>query len=69
MQSGAGYTTNSVAAKGHSYAETVVTATCTENGYTLHKSSGCGDEYDTSIPAMGHSCGRLPEIYPNICTA
>ena len=28
----------------HSYAETVIAPTCTENGYTIHKCA-CGEEY------------------------
>lgn len=39
----------------HRYAETVVPATCTEQGYTTHICS-CGDCYtDSYIPAKGHA--------------
>lgn len=42
----------------HSYSITVVAATCTEGGYTLHKCS-CGDSYkDTYTNALGHSWGN-----------
>lgn len=38
----------------HSYTESVVAATCTEGGYTLHKCS-CGDSYkDSYTRALGH---------------
>lgn len=43
--------------EGHTHTETsVVTApTCTENGYTTHTCSGCGQSYTDSItPALGH---------------
>lgn len=33
-----------IPAKGHSYTETVIAATCTSQGYTVYKCS-CGDEY------------------------
>lgn len=39
----------------HSYKETVVDATCTAGGYTLHKCS-CGASYtDTKTAALGHN--------------
>ena len=39
----------------HSYVETVISPTCTEKGYTLHKCA-CGDEYkDNETEALGHS--------------
>lgn len=37
--------TETIPATGHSYTETVVAPTTTEQGYTLHKCSVCGDEY------------------------
>lgn len=41
----------------HSYTSTVVAATCTERGYTLHKCA-CGDSYkDNYTDALGHSWG------------
>lgn len=47
-----------VPATGHTYVDTVVAPTCTEQGYTLHKCSKCGDEYkDTFTPATGHTYG------------
>ena len=33
----------------HNYIETVVPATCTEDGYTLHKCEYCGDEYTDNV--------------------
>lgn len=39
----------------HSYTETVVDPTCTEQGYTLHKCA-CGEEYkDNYVNATGHT--------------
>ena len=45
-----------IPANGHSY-ETVVTApTCTEDGYSTHTCSVCGDSYmDSEVEALGHS--------------
>lgn len=46
----------------HAYTDTVVKATCTEGGYTLHKCS-CGDEYrDSLTEALGHNYAN------NVCT-
>lgn len=40
----------------HAYKDTVVAATCTEKGYTLHKCSTCGESYkDNYKAALGHS--------------
>ena len=48
--------TESVAATGHSYQETVVAPTCTEAGYTKHTCSACGNSYtDTETAATGHT--------------
>lgn len=42
----------------HSYTETIVKPTCTEDGYTVHTCT-CGDSYtDTTVPALGHSYGE-----------
>lgn len=39
----------------HSYTETVVPPTCTENGYTLYECE-CGDSYhDNEVTALGHN--------------
>lgn len=41
----------------HSYSDTLVAATCTEKGYTMH-TCDCGDSYnDTYVDAVGHSFG------------
>ena len=43
----------------HTYETEVVAPTCTEQGYTLHTCTGCGDSYkDTYISALGHSYGE-----------
>ena len=45
-----------VPAKGHSYKDTVTKPTCTEQGYTTHICSVCGDSYiDSYVNAAGHS--------------
>ena len=46
----------------HTYVATVVAPTCTEQGYTLHTCSSCGDTYrDAWTDALGHSwdAGRV----------
>lgn len=46
----------------HTYAETVVTPTCTEGGYTLHKCK-CGDVFvDNIVPALGHAMGEWQTV-------
>lgn len=43
----------------HSYGTEVFAPTCTEQGYTLHTCTGCGDSYkDTYVAALGHSYGE-----------
>ena len=40
---------------GHSYEDDVTAPTCTEEGYTTHTCSACGDSYvDTKVDALGH---------------
>ena len=44
------------AALGHNYQPEVTAPTCTEEGYTTHTCTRCGDSYVTDIlPALGHS--------------
>ena len=41
---------------GHSYVDVVTDPTCTEQGYTTHTCSRCGDSYvDTYVDALGHT--------------
>ena len=43
---------------GHSYVESVISPTCTEQGYTLHTCSVCGETYtDNFVKAKGHTFG------------
>ena len=43
----------------HTYGTEVVAPTCTEQGYTLHTCTVCGDSYkDTYVSALGHSFGE-----------
>ena len=47
--------TESIPAKGHSYKDTVVAPTCTEQGYTSHHCPSCGNDYvDTYVSKLGH---------------
>ncbi len=57
-------------AKGHSYIATVTAPTCTENGYTTHKCSACGDTYiDSEVIAKGHTAGADATCTkPQLCT-
>ncbi|MCC8029854.1 MAG: hypothetical protein LIO75_08700, partial [Lachnospiraceae bacterium] len=48
--------TETLAATGHSYVETVIAPTCTEGGKTEHKCSICGNIYYTDLTsATGHT--------------
>jgi hypothetical protein len=40
---------------GHSYGDTVIAPTCTEQGYTIHRCNNCGATYkDNFVDALGH---------------
>lgn len=55
---------------GHKYSEKVVAPTCTENGYTLHACSICGESYKSDITEMsGHSYTDWVVITDASCTA
>ena len=55
--------------KTHNYTTSVVAATCTAQGYTLHKCSHCGDSYkDNYQSALGHSY-QLSSQKDATCTA
>lgn len=44
---------------GHNYVSVITPATCTENGYTTHTCSICGDEYVTDeVGSLGHTEGE-----------
>ena len=70
------YTSDIVAATGHSNTSEVTAPTCTENGYTTYTCTICGNSYtDDEIAATGHSyengsctvCGAAdPDIQPVI---
>ncbi len=58
------------AALGHDYIAAVTAPTCTEQGYTTHTCSRCGDSYkDTYVNALGHSWGEWTVTTPATCTA
>ena len=52
----AGYVdTASIPAHGHSYTQTEIAPTCTEDGYVIYKCTVCGDTYmEKGKPALGH---------------
>ncbi|MBR2889378.1 MAG: leucine-rich repeat protein, partial [Oscillospiraceae bacterium] len=53
------YETRTIKATGHNYKSVVTAPTCTEQGYTTHTCTACGDSYvDTYVPALGHSYGE-----------
>ncbi len=48
--------TASIPALGHSYTQTEIAPTCTENGYAIYECSVCGDTYsEMGEPATGHT--------------
>ncbi len=58
-----------VEALGHDYTETVTAPTCTEQGYTTHTCSRCGDSYvDTYVDALGHDWGAWTVTTAPTCT-
>ena len=51
----------------HAYREKVTPPTCTEDGYTTHTCTLCGDSYtDTPVSALGHSYTEA--VTPATCT-
>lgn len=59
--------TRAIKAKGHNYTNTVVKATCTQQGYTKHTCTSCGLEYaDSYISAIGHN--YVHKTVPVTCT-
>ena len=60
--------TEAVDAKGHGYTDTVTAPTCTEQGYTTHTCTVCGDSYkDGYVSAKGHSYTHHAGVAPT-CT-
>ena len=50
--------TNEQQEHAHSYTTTVIPPTCTEQGYTTHTCTACGDSYkDNYVSALGHAWG------------
>lgn len=60
---GASYTDSEVAAKNHSFVDTVIAPTCTQQGYTTHKCQNCPESYVDTYVAM------LPHSYTPVVTA
>jgi len=62
------YEVEEVAATNHNYTEKTVPPTCTEEGYTIHTCSSCGDEYsDTFVLPLGHKFGDWYELTHSDC--
>ena len=58
-----------IPATGHNYESAIVDPTCTEQGYTTHTCTRCGDTYvDTYTDATGHSYGEWYVIENATCT-
>ena len=54
---------------GHDYTETVVEATCCDDGYTLHTCTICGESYKTNVTtALGHTFGEWQLTKNATCT-
>ena len=54
---------------GHTYESVVADPTCTEQGYTTHTCTICGDTYlDTYVDATGHSYGEWYTVTEATCT-
>ena len=55
---------------GHSYESVVTVPTCTEQGYTTHVCTGCGDCYvDTYVGTIGHTWSDWVQTVAPTCTA
>lgn len=53
----------------HSYGSVVTAPTCTEQGYTTHTCSECGNSYvDDYVPALGHIYGEWETTVAPTCT-
>ena len=53
----------------HTFTDTVVAPTCTEEGYTKHTCSLCGDSYnDTTVAATGHDYAAATCTKKATCT-
>ena len=53
----------------HSYQAIVTAPTCTEQGYTTHTCTVCGDSYvDTYVDALGHDFGEWTQTKAPTCT-
>ena len=54
----------------HSYTSVITAPTCTEQGYTTHTCSDCGNSYvDDYVPAKGHTFGAWTQDKAPTCTA
>ncbi len=58
-----------ISAPGHNYNAVITAPTCTEQGYTTHTCSRCGDSYiDSYTDALGHSGGTATCHSKAVCT-
>ncbi|MBQ9878819.1 MAG: hypothetical protein IJM45_00135, partial [Clostridia bacterium] len=60
--------TESIPANGHSFVSTVISPTCTEDGYTLWECENCNASYTTDpVAASGHAWDDGEETTPATC--
>ena len=57
-----------IAEFGHSYKETIIKATCTENGKKVYACEYCSSKYEETIRSGGHLAGEWIVITPAGCT-
>ena len=61
--------TKTIEATGHDYEVTVVPASCTEEGYTLHRCKNCEHSYKDDVqPVLSHTAGDWITINEPTCT-
>ena len=63
------YETEVIPATGHDYESVVTAPTCTEQGYTTHTCTTCGDTYvDTYVDTLGHDISIWKAVTEATCT-
>ena len=63
------FETETIGKTGHSHQPVVTAPTCTEQGYTTHTCTACGDSYvDTYVNALDHKMGSWTTTKAATCT-
>ena len=63
------YETEGIPTTGHSYESVMTAPTCTEQGFTTHTCTACGDSYvDAYVDALGHNMGEWTTVTAAACT-